>query len=324
KIISLPYDKGEFVKKGELLLEVEADDIKAVLDQAQAGIEEGEANIQRLEAQTSEAQAMYDNININFGRIKTLFDKGSVDRKKYDDTNTELKMAKAKLEALKASVNIVKANIKKAQAMKQEAQANLEYSKFYAPFDGFVVEKYLDEQNITSPGVVVLSFEKISSVIADFKVSEIDFSKIKKQDKVTISIDALKKDIEGTVEIIIPSLDPVSRAFIVRVRIDNSTNAIIPGMFCRGNIISDEKKDSLVIPVSALIEIGDETFVYKVKDEKVQRVSIKTGIRNHERIEVIEGLSENDTVVTNGKQNITDGSLVRVVSREDVLRHGTL
>ncbi|MCK9467519.1 MAG: efflux RND transporter periplasmic adaptor subunit [Candidatus Absconditabacterales bacterium] len=324
KILSIPYNSGEFVKKGELLLEVEAGDIKAVLLQAKAGIEEGNANIQRLEAQTREAQAMYDNININFGRIQTLYEKGSVDRKRYDDTNTELKMSKAKMDALKASVSIVKANIKKAEAMMQEAEANLEYSKFYAPFDGFVVEKYLDEQNITSPGVIVLVFQKISTVMADFKVSGLDINKIKKAAKVIISIDALKKDFEGSVEVIIPSLDPVSRAFVVRVKLDNADNRIIPGMFCRGNIISREKKNALIIPVAALVEIQDETFVYKVINEKVERVRIKTGIRNHERIEVIEGISQNDIVITNGKQNVTDKSSVRVVKREDVLKHGTL
>jgi len=324
RIEKLPFSKGDKVKKADLLLSIDANDVKAKIRQANAAISEGEANLIKIKEVLSQAQANFDNISKNYQRMSSLFKKGSIDKKRYDDTETAYKIAASKLDQTKAEETIVRANIEKAKAMKDEANANLKYSEFYSPFEGYVVEKYSDEGNMTSPGMPIMEIQDLDKVFIDLSVSEMDISKVEIGDTVEIFVDALQKNIYGNVNSIIPGGNLRNRTFLVRVVMENKDRKLLHGMFVKAKIITDSQ-NGLTIPFNSVLESNNDKYIFLIRDDVVKRIKIESVIENSYEILIKnKEVKKGDLVVVNGIQNISEGMKVRVVSNEKVKEYGTL
>ena len=324
RIEKLPFSKGDKIKKGDLLLSIDANDIKAKIRQANASISEGEANLIKIKEVLAQAQANFDNIKTNYQRMSSLYKKGSIDKKRYEDTETAYKIAASKLDQTKAEETIVRANIEKAKAVKDEANANLKYSEFYSPFEGYVVQKYSDEGNMTSPGMPIMEIQDLDKVFIDLSVSEMDISKVAIGDTVEIYVDALQKTIYGNVNSIIPGGNLRNRTFLVRVVMENKDRKLLHGMFVKAKIITDSEK-GLTIPVNSILESNNDKYVFLIRDDLVKRVKIEPVIENSFEILIKnKDIKMGDMVVANGIQNISEGMKVRVVSKEKVKEFGTL
>lgn len=324
RIEKLPFDIGDEIKKGDLLFELDSSDIQSKIKQAEASLKEGEANLLKIEANKKEANAMYSNVKLNFNRMKTLFEKGSIEKKNYDDAKMQLDIAQSKLEAIEAQKKVVEANIKRVKAMMDEAQSNLNYTYFKSPFNGFVTCRKFDPGNMTAPGAPIMRIKDIETLNVDIKVSELDIDNVNKDNDVIINIPAISKSFKTVVKEVVPAGDMLSRAFVVRAVLDNKDKKIKPGMFSEAQIIV-KSNISNYISREAIIESGKKMFVFKInKDNKVKRIRIKPGIINQKVVEILDGVEAGDRLVTSGKQNVSDGSYVRVVSEEDIKKYGTL
>jgi membrane fusion protein (multidrug efflux system) len=104
----------------------------------------------------------------------------------------------------------------------------------------------------------------------------------------------------------------VSRAIIVRARIDNKDGRLKPGMFMTVKLIRAERP-ALMLPEEALVPEGNKKFVFVVRDGKAARVEIETGRRRPGEVEVVSGLDEGDQVITEGTQKVREGAPVKPV-----------
>lgn len=298
---------------------------KAKLEQAGAGVKEAEA---RAAADSSEHQ-----------RIAQLAESGAVTQRLHDETLNRLRASEAALSSQKASLNVAQAELKMAQATAETAQAaervgerhleeleiSIEYATLRAPFKGVVTHRAVD------PGDLIQSAQSSSRAEkkALFTIAQIDKVRVQVMipqrdaaladvgDKAQFKHDALEgKVLEGKISRLSKSLDPSTRTMMVEVDFPNSDGGMLPGLFGQMTIVLEESSDRLVLPAACIRngENGGECHVYVVDaGDRVQQVSVTTGLDDGRQIEITTGLAGSEQVVTGMLGRLSPNQTVKVL-----------
>jgi membrane fusion protein (multidrug efflux system) len=279
RVSQVLFKDGQMVKKGQILVQFD--------DQLPA------AQLAQSKAELSIAQA-------NHTRNQELVAQNFISKRSLDESDAALQVAQAKL-AL--------------------AQATLQRLKVLAPFDGTAGLRQINVGDYLKDGTDMVNVEDIEAVLLDFRLPERFQAKIKQGQKAQVIMDALPgRQFTAVIQAIDPLIDANGRSVGVRGCIDNRQMQLRPGMFARVNAVFGERDDALVIPEEAIVPQGGRSTVVRVvpgsnKDEYIsERVTVKIGIRQVGRVEVLEGLSLGDSVVVAGQQRIQkEGTVVRIV-----------
>ncbi|MCD6521601.1 efflux RND transporter periplasmic adaptor subunit [Candidatus Calescamantes bacterium] len=286
----LYFDEGDRVKEGELLAEIEHEEL--------------ELRIKSLKASLKMAEIELERIKKDFKRISSLYKEKAVSSQQYDDIKAGYETAKARVESIKANLSL--------------AEKQLKDSYITAPFSGIIEKKFVDEgEMITGSSMMksspIYSLIKVDKVKIIGEVAENDFPSLKKGMKVLIKVDAYpEKLFEGRVTDISPSIDPLSRTGKVKVEIDNPQYKLKPGMFARMKIIVKERKNTLVINEKAIFKENSKFFVWVVKNGKVRKRYVEKGIEERRKVEILKGLEEGEEVVIEGGIGLKEGMEVEV------------
>lgn len=195
------------------------------------------------------------------------------------------------------------------------ARVQLEKAHIVAPFSGIVGLRHVSVGEYITAGQALVNLEAIDPVKADFRVPEKFLPAIKVGQTILIKVDAFPDDnFEGKVYAIDPRLDVAGRSLLVRALVPNQERRLRPGLFARVTVLLQLKEDALTVPEQAIVPQGDSQFVFKIVDGKVQFTKVVIGTRREGRVEIIEGLTAGDQVVTAGQLKIRDGSAVSVVA----------
>jgi len=279
RVSQVLFKDGQRVKKGQVLVQFD--------DQLPA------AQVMQANAELSIAKA-------NHKRNQDLVAQNFISKRSLDESEAALQVAQAKLSL---------------------AQATLQRLKVVAPFDGVAGLRQINAGDYLKDGADMVNIEDIDAVLLDFRLAERFQSKIKPGQKAQVSFDALPgRKFTAVIQAIDPLIDANARSVGVRGCIDNRQMQLRPGMFARVNAVFGERVDALVIPEEAIVPQGGRSFVVRVvpganKDELVsERVTVKIGLRQPGKVEILDGLSEGDAVVVAGQQRLQkDGTLVRIV-----------
>ena len=279
RVSQVLFKDGQKVKKGQVLVQFD--------DQLPA------AQLAQSKAELSIAQA-------NHTRNQELVSQNFISKRSLDESDAALQVAQAKL-AL--------------------AQATLQRLKVLAPFDGTAGLRQINVGDYLKDGADMVNVEDIEAVLLDFRLPERFQAKIKPGQKAQVTMDALPgRKFTAFVQAIDPLIDANGRSVGVRGCIDNRQMQLRPGMFARVNAVFGERDDALVIPEEAIVPQGGRATVLRVvpgpnKDELIsERVTVKIGIRQPGRVEILEGLSMGDSVVVAGQQRLQkEGTVVRVI-----------
>jgi len=164
-------------------------------------------------------------------------------------------------------------------------------------------------------GQALVNLEAIDPVKADFKVPEKFLPAIKVGQTIRIKVDAYPEAaFEGKVYAIDPRLDVAGRSLLVRALVPNKDQRLRPGLFVRVTVLLQLKEDALSVPEQAIVPQGEDQYVFKIVSGKVQLTKVIVGTRREGRVEIVDGLSAGDEVVTAGQLKIRDGSAVSVVA----------
>ena len=179
-----------------------------------------------------------------------------------------------------------------------------------APHDGVIAKKLIDKGDLARPGTPLLTLETTSRFCVDMVIPEMYISYIQAEQHVTIKVPALQEEsLQGTVCTIVPSADPKSRSFIVKVRLPVDTKAR-SGMFARVQIPTSQAK-ALLIARRAVVRRGQLTGLYLVDaDNKAHFRLIRTGKTYGDSVEVLSGLRAGDRYVLEPTAELQDGSRV--------------
>ncbi len=279
RVKQILFSDGQRVRKGQLMVQFE--------DQLQ-------------QAQVAQARAELSIAEANHKRNQELVAQNFISQRSLDESAAALEVSRAKL-AL--------------------AQATLQRLQVLAPFDGITGLKQINVGDYLKDGADMVNVEDIDAVLLDFRLPERFQAKIRAGQKAQLTVDALPgRPFSAIVQAVDPLIEANGRSVGVRGCIDNRQQQLRPGMFARVNAVFGSRDNALVIPEEAIIPQGGRTFVVKVvagdKPDALisQRVPVKVGLRQPGKVEIVEGLSAGDTVVTAGHQRLQkDGTAVRVV-----------
>jgi len=223
-IKNMKVSEGDIVKKGDPLYEIDSKEIDSAKSQVELAISQASLALQMNRAQ-------YQNIKQNLERHKRLFAKGMVS--KYDLEQLELAAAN-----YGDMVKISEKQVEQAKAKMQEVLNQYKYLKIVAPNDGVIVMKRANEGEIQIPGMPSLVLTDLTNLKIVTEISEGDLGKVQMGKTVTYEIPSIKLKGEGKVTAIIPSSNPMTHKFKIKIKFDAQGKFVFPGMYAK--IIMDE------------------------------------------------------------------------------------
>ncbi len=215
----------------------------------------------------------------------------------------------------RAAIDIAKANVAAQQARLAQANAVLADHRLLAPFAGVLGFRQVSVGALVTPGTVVAQLDDVSRLKLDFTLPEVYLSQLRQGDRVEARSPAWPQAIfAGTVRNISSRVDPVTRAVTVRAVLDNAERKLRPGMLMTVELLVGEEQ-ALVLPEQALVQKGDESYVYRVDDKsQAFRVPVQVLRRVEGGVVIGSGLAAGDQVVVRGQLNLRPGATVREVN----------
>jgi len=204
-------------------------------------------------------------------------------------------------------------NAQVAEARLKLAQARLSKMRIISPFDGIVGIRGVSLGDYVKDGTDLVNVEDVRILKVDFRLPERSLSQVKAGQEVEVVADALPNERwQGQIEAINPRVDANGRSLELRGRLDNASGKLRPGMFVRVRVIVGERT-GLLVPEEAIVPQGDAFYVYTVVEGAAKRVPVKIGIRQGAYVEILEGLSAGDQVVTKAGAFVRAGDRINPV-----------
>ncbi len=324
RITQLSLESGDRFHKGDILTRIDVMDMTAQTSQAQSGVAQAkaevarsQANLNQLESQKLEAQSALRLAQINQSRMAQLRAEGAVAQSRLDEANTTLDTTRARVAQTEAGIRQSQAAITQASAAVNRAESSVtsasvseSYGKVIAPFNGVVVQKLAYEGEMAAPGTALLKVENPDKLQLEIAVPEANLRFVRVGQPVKVRFDAVDRTINATIQQIVPTADPNSRSFLVKIPLSNS-GRLISGMFGRIALPLGGKQETILIPADALIQRGQLQGVYVAVSNGSQSTAVlrwvKTGKQQNGQIEIVAGLMNGDRIITNNISQLSDG-----------------
>lgn len=312
-VAKLHVDKGDFVKAGQLLMEIDHTDYLHAVNQATA-------NLAASSAKVAQQKAALRNARLTLDRMQALIKDQFVSQQDLDNAQVNFDAAVAALESLDAQV-------KQMEVALAQADTNLTYSYIRAPFAGYIAERNLDTgayvtgaaSSTSTMSRSMLSLHDIDRVRVLIEVVEKDIPTIQIGQKAGLRAEAYPDRVfEGQVTRIVQALNRETRTMTVEIDLPNKDRRLKGGMFARVEVMVGSHRQAVQIPIDAVSRLEDTQYVFVVRDGKAQRVNIAIGARNDNRVEITNGLTGDETVIVSGKDLVHDGTPVQAQPLEPV------
>ncbi len=302
RILVLYHDVGESVTAGTFLADVEREQILQAVRQAEAGLES--------------AQAKFQNVDVELKRLKKLYREQAVSQSQLDALQTQWDGARSAVKQFRASLSA--------------AQSQLAETHIKAPISGVIVNRLLETGDLASPQIPVFEIANMDTVKINVQIIERDLGKVHGGQPVRLKVATYPDStFEGKIIRVNPTLNPMTRTADAEIEVANLQHLLKPGMFATVDVILNRKEQVPVIPKHTIIEKtmlaskeGDfstgevvvEKHVFLVKGNRAYWRTIETGIINHISVEVTDGLTPGDTIVSVGHHMLSDSSRIEIVS----------
>ena len=216
-VTKVTVSEGDFVKKGQLLYTIDSKEIDSSLTQVKLGISQAELSLQMYQNQ-------YSNVTLNLNRHKRLLKEDMVS--KFEVEN--LQLAEQNLANM---IDIAKKQVTQAKAQLSEVKNQYRYLNIKAPNSGVIVSKNIKVGEMAIPGMPAIVLSDLSDLKISTEIAESSLKLIKKGGKVTITIPSLDFTQEGIISAIIPSSNPMTHNFKIKISFKSDNKEIYPGMY---------------------------------------------------------------------------------------------
>jgi RND family efflux transporter MFP subunit len=206
--------------------------------------------------------------------------------------------------------------LRQARAQQKLHAKNLSDTKLYSPIDGVLLKKLAEAGEITGVGIPLLVVSDIRKIKVSAFIPENELHNIRLGQKTNVIVSSLNKSYEGSITEVGSAADPASRAFQLKIEVENPGLKMRPGMIADVRIAPDAESQFITIPIGALRhDLNDQNYVYIVDtlQNKAFRRNVSTGQLINGSIEITSGLSEKEAVVSGGQQKLVNGSPIVIV-----------
>jgi len=192
-------------------------------------------------------------------------------------------------------------------------EAEIAKTEIRAPFDGIAGLRYVSEGAFVGATTRIATLQRVDALKMDFAVAERYAAKVKIGSPITFMVAGRDEEFGGEVYAYDPRIDPETRTLLLRALCPNPGGVLLPGGFANVKLVLAEAHDALLIPAESLIPDFEAAYVFVAVDGKVERRRVLTGTRTESRVQIVEGLSAGDVVVTSGLQQLRAGARVETV-----------
>jgi len=307
------------------------------VDVARQGIDQAKEALEQVKFN-------FENIKLDYNRTKNLYNSGAVSKQTLDQAKTKFDVAKSQVEAAESRLrqarenyNLARANtnqqavsrdnIAVASASVGQARANMEYietllsyTEIRSPLNGVVIARNAEPGQLLAPGdkIPAISITNNSILYVEADVPESEVSGLKISEKGKIFVDSIsKKPFTGRIITIIPSADPGSKTFRIKIAIPNKNGVLKNGMSAIANF-GISKMKGIVVPRHWLIQIEGEYYLSVISpEETLVRKKVKVEYMNEEKAVISGEIKPGEEVISTGQELLKDGDPVKVFGYDD-------
>ena len=301
RILEVMVRPGDKVEKGDPLIYLDNRQLQARFDQARQGLKAAGAKKEQAEQALVAAQAVFAQAKAHYNRTKTYFDQQAATKKDLEQAEASLKQAKAGVEQARKGMVAADAGAQQAKEVVKEGRITLGYTNILAPEAGAVAKRLAEPGDLAWPGKSLLILHAPGALRLEAHVREGLIGKVLPGSRLQVAINAVNATLEGTVEEVIPSADPLSRTFLVKVAIP-AIASLYPGMFGR-LLVPLDVRQAVVVPRNAVYRIGQMEVVKAEKDGRWYDCFVKTGKEIDGRVEILSGLKGNERIALKMNHN---------------------
>ena len=326
--------EGDLVKTGQVLVTLDSREAEAAVAQAQASLEAGRARLKQVQAtseetvqsQNQQTKANMELAQADLKRAQELQEKNFIARQQLDEARMKYNVAKANYDLALNSIRqkTWENDIALAEAQVNQAKATLEFNKaqlanliILSPMNGGITKRYVDPGTMvkdTTPILTLMDFTEMKMVV---NVIEREFIYLQKGQPVKITVTAFPDRVfTGRIEVITPALELQSRTAEIQISIPNPDFVLKPGMFGRAEVILRSNPQAVLVPIQSLFTEVDKDFVFVLKENKTFRRAVRKGVVRDTVVEILQGVSPGEQVVTAGHLSLKDGTQVRLSLRD--------
>jgi len=352
RVAWIGVEKGDLVQEGQLLVRLEDSEFRAQVNQANANMAAAQARLDQLrsgsrpqekmrdKAAVIQAEANLKTAEADYQRSLTLFRAGVTSKAELDHALAERDTKASLVEAAKQASSMTEVGprteeIRAAQAQVQQMKAALDYAntqlaatEIKAPVAGTVLERIVERGEMVSPSAFggsgartsVVDLADLTDLQIELDISQSDFSRLKMEQRAEIVPDAFPNlRYNGFIAEIAPEANRAKSTVQIKVKVDNPNAQLRPEMNARVNFLSDKPAPNqtqaiarVLVPKLAVVKKDGASFVFVVKDNKVEQRTIRIGDEQGDAYFVLDGLSGNESVATSGVEKLRDGDRVKI------------
>lgn len=253
-------------------------------------VRKGQQLVKMESTQLATTLAQLDNLKIELERIKTLYQSGGVSKQQLDQMQMQYDVAKKSADNLKDNIYLT------------------------SPINGVVTARNFDNGDVAA-GQPILQVMQINPVKLKISVPESFYTNVKKGMQVVAKTEIFgEEEFTGTVSLIYPTIDPLTRTFTCEIKVNNANSKLKPGMFGRVELNLGKASTIMVADKAIVKQSGsNDKYVFIEKDGIVEYRKVQLGRRLDDKIEIISGVSDGENVVITGQSKLMDGTKVEVI-----------
>ncbi len=341
-------DKGDRVRRGEVLIRLEQQELTAQVDQARAALDQARHRLTELEtgsrpqeieqsrAAVRQAQANLLNAERNLHRMRELHAEGGASQQQVDDARTAYEVAAAQLRSATEGLDLAtvgprreqidqaRAALRQADATLALALANLANTEIRAPEDGTILERLAEIGETVTTGVTatrgaksaIVSMANLNDLRVELDINQNDLRRLRMGMPAVVALDAYPdRPYQGTLVEMAPEANRQKATLQVKVKVHDPDDLIRPEMNARVTFVEPPRPGGaarVLVPKEALVGGPEAPAVFLVREGKALRRPVRLGAESGTNVEVLEGLQGGEDVVIRGMAGLADGVAVRV------------
>jgi RND family efflux transporter MFP subunit len=330
-ITDLAADEGDYVEAGQYLGQLDVSTFqaqrRAALSQANAIAGQAAAadvNIEIALNRVEQAEAVFELADTNYNRYQSLREDGVATQAEFEQVELQYENARVGLNSARDAVLGAEAQADTAYSSIQAARDNASQigeiiadGTLRAPFNGRIVNRYLDPGNIVAPGTPIFKLlgegDDVGKLLElRFDIPESMMGEVNVGTVLYVDLNSCDTEVEAAVDYLGAVVDTETRTVKVVAYLERDSVCLLPGMFVTIRIPFEIHEDAVLVPEEAILEFEDVDIVYIAQGDIAVRREVELGIREEGIIEIIDGIDENDQIIVVGNRFLKDGIKIEI------------
>jgi HlyD family secretion protein len=334
RVARIPVQEGQAVRRGDVLIELADDDERAALAQARASVAQAEAKLRQLRevglpaAQQSLAQAEANALQSrqSFERNQTLQARGFIGQSQLDEARRALDVAESLVRASRLQVQsnapsgsesaVAQSALEQARASLRAAQAKLDQMVIHAPVDGVLIARSVEPGNIVQPGKELMALAPAGETQIVVQMDERHLAEISPGQKALASADAFPGErFAAELVFINPGVDAARGSVEVKLKVPAPPSYLRQDMTVSVDIEVARRAAVLAVPSEGVRDVsGAQPWVLAVRNGRAVRQPVRIGMRGAGHVEVTEGVTAGEALISSANLQVQAGQRVRIVA----------